>query len=465
MVGEAGDLASKKRLACADCRVRSLGTGNGRSGKRDRCREGNSDITDRDGIADERDRLADHRDLLANVREIEGRTLTDGLVAVAPGSAATAVDQLARLDDQLAPPANAPEERAARMKRSGDPIVDGSPDSWSAEKREFVADDRAEQADDRQERADQREVAADRRDEVLGELARHVSAAEAAAAVRRHPLARRQRQQDARASSAVARDEAGAAREVATAERATSGGPHRLAAQFVKMGELLLTADTVESGMSDIVEAAVRFVDGCDAASFSMLVDDVVTTIAATSVVAAEVDQAQYATAEGPSLQAIRTLQLVISEDLSRDERWPEFTAAAGDAVRSAMSTPAVRARPAAASIATLNAYAVQKAAFDEADADAAMLLTAHLGVLLQLAAAVDESNQRALQLSDAVQTRDVIGQAKGILMERGKITAPQAFDVLQRASQRLNRKPRDVAEEVTLSGRVPARPAPPPRR
>ena len=82
------------------------------------------------------------------------------------------------------------------------------------------------------------------------------------------------------------------------------------------------------------------------------------------------------------------------------------------------------------------------------------MLLTAHLGVLLCLARTADESTRAAVQLSEAVASRDVIGQAKGILMERGRITAAEAFDVLRTASQRLNRKLRDIAEELARAWR-----------
>jgi AmiR/NasT family two-component response regulator len=97
--------------------------------------------------------------------------------------------------------------------------------------------------------------------------------------------------------------------------------------------------------------------------------------------------------------------------------------------------------------------------AFDGEDADTAILLTAHLGVLLSLASMTAEANTRALQLADAVSSRDVIGQAKGILMERERLTAGQAFDVLRAASQRLNRKLRDVAEHLATSGELAAGP------
>ena len=87
------------------------------------------------------------------------------------------------------------------------------------------------------------------------------------------------------------------------------------------MGRLLLSADTIELAMADVVDAAVRFVNGCDTASFAALVGDVVATIASTDPLARHLDEAQYAADEGPCLQAIRTLELVLCEDLAQDDR------------------------------------------------------------------------------------------------------------------------------------------------
>jgi AmiR/NasT family two-component response regulator len=79
----------------------------------------------------------------------------------------------------------------------------------------------------------------------------------------------------------------------------------------------------------------------------------------------------------------------------------------------------------------------------------AAALLAVHAAVVLANA-------QRAEHLSVALRNRDVIGQAKGILMERHRITATAAFDLLAQASQRSNRKLAQVAEDFTSTGVLP---------
>jgi hypothetical protein len=151
-------------------------------------------------------------------------------------------------------------------------------------------------------------------------------------------------------------------------------------------------------------------------------------------------------------------LQLVISDDLTSEERWPAFTVAVGGRAGSVMSSPVTEVETRTGEAwGSLNAYSMASHAFDSEDSDTAMLMTAHLGVLLKLAQAAQVAHERAADLAVALTTRDVIGQAKGILMEREGLTAGQAFDVLRRASQRLNRKLRDVADQVTQQGELGA--------
>ena len=96
-----------------------------------------------------------------------------------------------------------------------------------------------------------------------------------------------------------------------------------------------------------------------------------------------------------------------------------------------------------------LNLYARRPRAFGEESEDVGLVLAAHAAVAL--AGAQHEQN-----LQRAVSSRDTIGQAKGILMERHKLTADQAFDVLARVSQELNRKLVDIARELAETGAVP---------
>ena len=122
---------------------------------------------------------------------------------------------------------------------------------------------------------------------------------------------------------------------------------------------------------------------------------------------------------------------------------------AAGAADLGALSSLSFQLFVGGDNLGALNLYASQPHAFGEESVDVALILAAHAAVAL--AGAQHESH-----LQQAVRSRDTIGQPKGILMERHKLTSDQAFQVLARASQRTNRKLADIAEELTRTGAVP---------
>jgi GAF domain-containing protein len=93
-----------------------------------------------------------------------------------------------------------------------------------------------------------------------------------------------------------------------------------------------------------------------------------------------------------------------------------------------------------------LNLYSRQPSAFDASDREVAALFTVHAAVALAAAEIHADDLTKNLNLQEAIETRDIIGQAKGVLMERQHIDADRAFEILRRASQRSNVKLRDVA-------------------
>jgi hypothetical protein len=104
----------------------------------------------------------------------------------------------------------------------------------------------------------------------------------------------------------------------------------------------------------------------------------------------------------------------------------------------------------------SLNTYSATPSAFDDDEADLLSVVCSHAGTLLAVLSRSLAAEQTAESLREAIATRDVIGQAKGILMERHHITEDAAFDILRVTSQRLNRKLRDVAAELTFAGELP---------
>jgi GAF domain-containing protein len=153
----------------------------------------------------------------------------------------------------------------------------------------------------------------------------------------------------------------------------------------------------------------------------------------------------QYSTGEGPCLRAAADHEaVVIVDDLTTDTRWPVFSPSAiSHGIRSMLSLHLYTDRD---SIGALNIYARQPHAFTPHSVRTGVLLAAHS------AAAIAAATLSA-DLRIALESRDVIGQAKGMLMERNKITSTEAFDLLITASQHSNRKLRDVAAELTDAG------------
>ncbi len=100
-----------------------------------------------------------------------------------------------------------------------------------------------------------------------------------------------------------------------------------------------------------------------------------------------------------------------------------------------------------------LNLYARTPGAFDDESQEIGLMLASHAAVAL--AGAEHEEDLRI-----GMGSRDLIGQAKGILMERYQLTADQAFGVLRRVSQETNRKLADIAAELTDTRAVPTAPA-----
>src|SRR5207237_3684003 len=81
--------------------------------------------------------------------------------------------------------------------------------------------------------------------------------------------------------------------------------------------------------------------------------------------------------------------------------------------------------------VGSLNMYGERPEAFADADIQFARLFGFEVAMAFELVHAREQSAEQAEQFQQALLSRDVIGQAKGIIMERERITADQAFDIL----------------------------------
>lgn len=229
----------------------------------------------------------------------------------------------------------------------------------------------------------------------------------------------------------------------------TSTGQDRLADRLSTLARSLEMQPDLQSTLDAVVRAAVVTVPGAAEASISEVQHRRdVKTLAATGELPRAVDHAQYDLGEGPCLDSLYDHQTIRLSDLTAEQRWPRFVTRATELGVGSML--AVQLFVDGENIGALNLTSRQPNAFDDESEHVALLFASH--------AAVAMSGERARgHLQAAVGTREVIGQAQGILMERFKVTAERAFHMLMLASQDTNRKLRDIADELVSTGELPA--------
>jgi len=233
-----------------------------------------------------------------------------------------------------------------------------------------------------------------------------------------------------------------------------------LAATLAEIARSLFAAHTVEETLQRIVAFSVQTIDGCSGAGISFVQGDEIVTPVWTEPTVLAVDTMQYTTGQGPCLDAIAEHGTFYAEDLRTDPRWPAFGPMAAEAgMRSLLSFCLFGE----VTLGALNLYARLPSAFSAHDRAAGLIFAAHAGVALtaaeeredaRLALAAEIGKQENLQR--ALASRQTIGRAEGILMQRELITADQAFDLLATASKQLNTKVRAVAQYVVDTGDVP---------
>lgn len=228
--------------------------------------------------------------------------------------------------------------------------------------------------------------------------------------------------------------------------------PDDLSEDLSAVARALFEAGTVTGVLERTVALSVRTIEGCDAAAVSMVKDGQVVSVAASEPIGVELDRLQCDADEGPGLDAVTNGGATYATDLADDVRWPLFGPAAARAgIRSAY---AMRLADAPAS--ALNLYARLPAAFGATDRAKGLIFATLAGIALDTAEEREGKDRRIANLQAALHTREVIGQAQGILIERERITGDEAFALLQQASQHLNVKLRDVAVNLVETGETP---------
>jgi GAF domain-containing protein len=169
-------------------------------------------------------------------------------------------------------------------------------------------------------------------------------------------------------------------------------------------------------------------------------------TVAATHRYPVMLDEVQNRCQQGPGLAAGAMRESIWVDNLVDDDRWPLYREAALEQtpVRSILSIGMFKEGE---TTATLSFYAETANAFDDESVDLAAIFATHTGLVWNMV-------RRDQQFRAALASRDVIGQAKGRMMERLNIDADQAFEILKLMSQNLNTPLAQVAQSV-VAGQV----------
>lgn len=225
-----------------------------------------------------------------------------------------------------------------------------------------------------------------------------------------------------------------------------------IADNFAVLNDQLRASGDARTARVRLVELAVTALPSCHwAALTSWPRNREPRSLAASDELAIEVDRIQFALGQGPCLTAAAAEEMTHMVDVATDSRWPQFAQAvlAQTPVRTVLSFNLGEHPERAA----LNLYAGHPGAFDVEAVGIAALFAAHARALLSHAA----SAGKAADLAAALASSRVIGAAVGILMSAYKVTSDDAFAMLRQSSQRLNRKLREIADEVTQTGALPA--------
>ncbi len=215
-----------------------------------------------------------------------------------------------------------------------------------------------------------------------------------------------------------------------------------LATTLAAVAETLATEGDLTAVILRACRLAVETIDGCEHADVMIVAPGGTLTVpAATDWVGIRIVSFEEEYGEGPCVDAFKGGSTVDSPDFNAEPRWPRFVrrCIAETPARSGVGVPLLLGgQP----IGALDLYADAPNSFHDEDRAAAALFATHAAVAFA-------AGRERLQFKEALASRDVIGQAKGILMTQSHITADDAFDLLRRASQRLNRKLVSIAQDI----------------
>lgn len=219
---------------------------------------------------------------------------------------------------------------------------------------------------------------------------------------------------------------------------------HRLAEAARAMADSRDDTDTLQR----VAEMTVDLIESCDVAGVCVLRSGRHDSCAHTHSYVQAMDDLQRELGEGPSVSGLSAMDVVAVEDLGSDAPWPRWGEQVVDqtGLRSYLG---FRLFTDVDSIGTLNLYSYETGSFDYQDRLDGMVVAAHAAVAINAAVRQD-------QMHTALTSRQLIGEATGMLRAKFELTSEQAFGVLKRISSQQNLKLFAVAQHVVETGTLP---------
>lgn len=216
---------------------------------------------------------------------------------------------------------------------------------------------------------------------------------------------------------------------------------------LAQLAGIVLAHETLNSVLSKVAELTKKVIPAADEVSLTLVRQGRAETAAYTGEMAMQADERQYGLDGGPCLDAARGGELIYISDMQTEHRWPHYAPeAARVGVGSSLSIPLPIQEDL---LGALNIYSRSAEAFQERDVEAGEAFAAYAAVAVGNANTFASTAETAEQLRTAMASRATIEQAKGIVMARGGISPEEAFAILVRASQRENRRLRDLATDL----------------
>jgi GAF domain-containing protein len=220
-----------------------------------------------------------------------------------------------------------------------------------------------------------------------------------------------------------------------------------LAGRMAELARASAAPRSVNDVLSGVTSTAMELVPGTDSAGVLLVGrGGKFESLAGTDELPHQLDELQMTFNEGPCVEAALDEVIVRTDDFRSEPRWPKYSLAVVEI--GVLSGLSIKLYTADRTAGALNLFAFKPHAFDAQDETTAVVLAAH-------AAAAILASRQGEQLESALSTRDRIGQAKGIIMERFGVNDVQAFDMLRKLSQDSNTRLTDIAQRVieTRSG------------